>query len=191
MCNRVQSLPLYYYTITNLKVKKSISIIFATLLLTCLVSCEDDSPTSGYSVFFKCDMAFYPFNQITSFGQFITVRGRGYKSYEVTDAVGNTTLTNLTELELRNRYDYGLGGLIIGTPSMCDGAIWVYDWACPNCDNARYRLRIANDATGHATCDNCGVVYDLNSGGISIKGRGRTLWRYRYAAFGTEVVIRN
>lgn len=189
MCNRVQSLPLYYYTITNLKMKKSISIIFATLLLTCLVSCEDDSPTSGYSVFFKCDMAFYPFNQITSFGQFITVRGKGsMTSYEVTDANGTKTSHQLPDKVI---FHYGLGGLIIGTPSMCDGAIWVYDWACPNCDNARYRLRIANDATGHATCDNCGVVYDLNSGGIPIKGRGRTLWRYRYAAFGTEVVIRN
>ena len=61
MYNRVLSLPLYYYTITNLKMKKSISVIFVALLLTCLVSCEDDSPTSGYSVFFKCDMAFYPF----------------------------------------------------------------------------------------------------------------------------------
>jgi hypothetical protein len=171
--------------------KKTLSLLAVVCLFVTLVSCEDDSPTSGYSVFFKCDMAFHPFNQITSFGQFITVRGKGYRSYEVTDANGYTTLTNLTEIEMRNHYDYGLGGLIIGTPSMCDGAIWVYDWACPNCDNARYRLRITRDGTGFATCDNCGVVYDLNSGGIPVKGKGRTLWRYKYAAFGTEVVIRN
>ena len=131
-------------------------------------------------------------NQITSFGQFITVRAKnGNKSYEVTDAAGNTTLHNLTEIELRNRYYYGLGGLIIGTPTMCDGEIWVYDWACPNCDNARYRLDLSRDATGLATCPHCGIVYDLNIGGIPVKGKGRTLWKYRYSKFGTEVVIIN
>ncbi len=172
--------------------KKSLLLISILSLLLTTTSCEEESSYSGYSVNFKCDMAYHPFNQITSFGQFITVRVKnGNKSYEVTDAAGNTTLHNLTEIELRNRYYYGLGGLIIGTPTMCDGEIWVYDWACPNCDNARYRLDLSRDATGLATCPHCGIVYDLNIGGIPVKGKGRTLWKYRYSKFGTEVVIIN
>ena len=172
--------------------RKIMTLLASLTLLVAVTSCEIDAPTSGYAVYFKCDMAFSPFDQITSFGQFITVRNKNsHRSYEVTDATGNVTTHNLTDLELRNPYNYGLGGLIIGTPSMCDGEICVYDWACPTCDNARYRLEIARDATGQATCPNCGVVYDLNIGGIPIKGKGRTLWRYKYSKFGTEVLIIN
>ena len=170
--------------------KKRITLLTLTLLLA-ITSCEVESPSSGYQVYFTCDFAFHPFNQITSYGQFITIKRKYNKSYEVTDANGNKITTNLTELELRTPYFYGLGGLIIGTPSMCDGNIWVYDWACPACETAQYRLEISNDATGLATCPNCSNVYDLNSGGIPIKGKSRTLWRYNYFTNGTTIVIRN
>lgn len=171
--------------------KKRLTTFLIVILCMNIIACEDESPTSGYQVYFKCDMTYHPFNQITSFGQFITVKMKNNRSYEVTDANGYTTVTNLSELEMRNPYHYGLGGLIIGTPSMCDGNIWIYDWSCPTCDIARYRLNITRDATGLASCDKCGNVYDLNSGGIPIKGKGRPLWRYKYTTFGTEVIIRN
>lgn len=172
--------------------KKTITLLTLFALLLCLNACDEDSPYSGYAVNFKCDVAFHPFNQVTSYGQFVTVRPKnGYRSYEVTDANGISTTYNLTEIELRNKFQYGLGGLIIGTPSVSNGNIWVYDWACPMCDNARYRLRLSHDATGHATCDNCGVVYDLNNEGIPVIGKGRPLLRYKYTLFGTELFIRN
>lgn len=169
--------------------KKTITLL-TLILLTTTTSCDVESPTSGYQVYFTCDYAYHPFNQITSYGQFITIE-RKNKSYEITDANGNKTTTYLTEIELRTPYHYGLGGLIIGTPSMCDGNIWVYDLACPSCEIARYRLEIARDATGLATCPNCGNIYDLNSGGIPIKGKSRPLWKYNYFTNGTTIVVRN
>lgn len=175
--------------------------LFASLtLLVAVTSCEIEPITSGYAVYFKCDMTNPPFNQIASSGQFITVRrNKTNGSYEVTDAKGDVTYHYLSKSELlvtNNRgYDYGLGGLIIGTPSMCDGKIWAYDLACPNCDNPRYRLELARDATGHATCPNCGVVFGLNIGGLPVDGKGngkkRELWPYKCNIFGMEVEIIN
>ncbi len=171
--------------------KKRITLLTLILVLS-ITSCDVESSTSGYQVYFTCDFAYHPFNQITSYGQFITVKRKNNKSYEVTDANGYKTTTNLTENELRNPYYYGLGGLIIGTPSATgDGNIWVYDWACPACETARYRLEIAHDGTGRATCPKCSNVYDLNSGGIPIEGKSRPLWKYNYFISGTTIVIRN
>ncbi len=170
---------------------KRIFTLFILMMAMTIVSCEVESSASGYQVYFTCDMAYYPFDQISSFGQFITVKRNNNKSYGVTDANGYKTNINLTEIELRTPYFYGLGGLIIGTPSMCDGNIWVYDWACPACETARYRLEVARDGTGLATCHNCGNIYDLNSGGIPIKGKSRRLWKYNYFTNGTTIVIRN
>ena len=170
---------------------KKITALLALILTLAISSCDVESPASGYQVYFTCDMAFHPFNQISSFGQFITVKRKGTKSYEVTDANGHTTTHNLTEIELRQPYHYGLGGLIIGTPSTSDGNIWVYDWACPACETARYRLEIARNGTGLATCPNCHNMYDLNSEGIPVKGKSRPLWRYNYIISGTTILIRN
>ena len=171
--------------------KKMKKIIILLTLIFSITSCDIESPSSGYQVYFVCDMAYTPFNQITSFGQFITVKRKGTKSYEVTDANGYTTTHNLTEMELRTPYYYGLGGLIIGTPSTSDGNIWVYDWGCPACDPGVQRLEIANDGTGHATCPKCHNVYDLNSEGIPINGKSRRLFRYKYLTSGTTIEIRN
>ena len=99
---------------------------FFLLLITALttLSCDTESPYSGYSVFFTCDASFHPFNQASSYGQFITIRRKSSTSYEVTDVQGTKHTHNLTEAEARQKFYYGLGGLIIGTPSMEDGQIW-------------------------------------------------------------------
>lgn len=162
-----------------------------TLLITALtaLSCDTESPYSGYSVFFTCDASFHPFNQASSYGQFITIRRKSSTSYEVTDAQGTKHTHNLTEAEARQKFYYGLGGLIIGTPSMEDGQIWAYDLACPNCEMARYRLQ--TDHIGRASCNNCGSIYDLNCGGIPIEGKSRILWRYRVHTAGTFITVQN
>ncbi len=165
------------------------SLLIILLLTTGIVSCDTESPFSGYSVFFTCDAAFHPFNQINSFGQFVTVRRKNSTSYEVTDAMGNTEIRQLTEQEARQQFYYGLGGLIIGTPSLEDGTIKAYDLACPNCDMARHRLTINN--LGFAMCNNCAAKFDLNSGGIPIEGKSRTMWRYRVFTTGTFVTVQN
>ncbi len=167
--------------------KRSKLILIIAMLLVC--ACDEESPYSGYSVFFSYDETYSPFNQASSLGEFITVRRKNNVSYEVTDVFGAAHTIQLNEQEARQQFFYGLGGLIIGTPSMGDGNIWAYDWACPNCDIARYRLDI-NDI-GHANCHNCGSTFDLNSGGITIEGKSRRLWRYRVFRDGTKIIIQN
>ena len=73
---------------------------------------------------------------------------------------------------------------------MGDGNIWAYDWACPNCDIARYRVEI-DYTMGYAICPHCAVKFDLNSSGIAIEGKSRPLWRYRVYDNGAEVIIQN
>lgn len=166
--------------------KRVITALFAILMT---VSCDTESPYSGYSVFFTCDASFYPFNQMSSFGQFITIRRKSSTSYEITDAQDRKHTHNLSEAEARQKFYYGLGGLILGTPSLEDGNIWAYDLACPNCEMARYRLLL--DEIGRASCDNCGSIYDLNCGGIPIEGKSRVLWRYRVHTAGTFITVQN
>lgn len=162
---------------------------FLIALLFCLTACDDESSDSGYSVFFSCDITYSPFNQASSLGEFITVKRKNNTSYEVTDVFGQKHVRQLSEIEARQQFFYGLGGLIIGTPSLQDGSIWAYDWACPRCEQARYRLTL-NDV-GVAECDNCGCRFDLNSGGIPIEGDSRTMWRYRVLFDGTRIVVQN
>ncbi|MBR2637636.1 MAG: hypothetical protein IKD40_02185 [Bacteroidaceae bacterium] len=168
--------------------KKIILLLLAILVLS---GCETDSPYSGYAVYFTCDTGYYPFNHATSLGQFITVRRKqgGTPSYEVTDAVGNKHIHQLTEMEARQQFQYGLGGLIIGTPSLEGGTLWAFDLACPNCDSQRHRLEL--DDIGRAQCPNCNALFDLNSGGIPIEGKSRVMWRYRVFTAGTMVTIQN
>ncbi|MBR5275964.1 MAG: hypothetical protein IKU35_02360 [Bacteroidaceae bacterium] len=172
---------------------KSITkLFFAFALLITLVACENENPFSGFRAYFKCDTAYHPFNQVTSYGQFITVRPKNsYSAYEVTDANGNRTTHNLTEVELREKFQFGSGGLIIGTPALGDGTIWVYDLTCTSCATARDRLNVAHDGSGLASCSKCGSVFDLNNEGIAVKGKSHPLWRYKYTMLGTELIIRN
>jgi hypothetical protein len=145
-----------------------------TLLLTIVLAfagCEVENPYSSYRANIVFDGNIYPYNQARSFGQFICIKqGANIGQYRVTDAIGKTQTVNIPEIHLQQgRFYYGLGGLIIGTPSMGDGTIWAYDWACPDCDLARYRVEI-DYTMGHATCPRCATKFDLNSGGIAIEG---------------------
>ena len=166
--------------------KRYLILIISILLL---VACSGDSPYSGYAAFFTCDTSFSPFNQVTSFGQFITVKRKSSTSYEATDLQGNIYEHQLTEMEARQKFQYGLGGFIIGSPTLEEGEVYAYDWACPNCDMARYRLDI--DEIGIASCHNCNTKFDLNSGGIPIEGDSRVLWRYKVFMTGTYLTIQN
>lgn len=169
--------------------KKTFVILF--ILLTGITSCETESPYSGYSAFFTCDIYLQPLmNQITSFGRFVTVRPTTNRlGYTITDMDGNTHEYQLSEMEARQNFQYGLGGFIIGTPAACDNEIWVYDWACPNCNQQKHRLGIDN--TGIAVCHKCGAKFDLNSGGIPIEGESRTLWRYKSFLTGSYLTVQN
>ena len=168
------------------------SILTLILIALTLTSCETESPYSGYAVYFTCDAAFAPYNQMNNLGEFITIRRRqgSTPSYELTDALGNKHIHQLTEAEARQQFYYGLGGLIIGRPiTDSNGSIYAFDLACPNCDTQRHRLNI--DHLWRATCPNCATVFDLNLGGIPIEGKSRVLWRYRVFSTGSIVTVHN
>lgn len=169
--------------------------IHLSLLLTIILAftgCDEESPYSGYAVNFSFDKSIHPYNQVNSYGQFICVRrGANVGEYKLTDTLGKTQTVNIPQIQIQQgTFHYGCGGLIIGTPMNCDGAIWAYDWACPKCDNSRHRINL--DYTfGHAICPNCATKFDLNSGGIPIDGDSRPLWRYRVFDLGSNVLIQN
>ena len=163
-----------------------------TFILLGIVSCDTESPYSGYAVYFTCDAAFAPYNHINSLGQFITIKRKqgSTPSYELTDALGNKHIHQLTEAEARQQFQYGLGGLIIGRPlSDNNGEIHAFDLSCPSCDSQRHRLSI--DHLWQATCPNCRTIFDLNLGGIPIEGKSRVLWRYRVSTMGSIVTVHN
>ena len=157
-----------------------------------LAACEGDNPYSSYHANVIFDGNIYPYNQARSFGQFICIRkGDNIGEYKVTDAIGQTITVSIPQIYLQQgKFYYGLGGLIIGTPSIGDGTLWAYDWACPSCDLARYRVEI-DYTMGHATCPRCATKFDLNSSGIAIDGDSRPLGRYRVFDNGSEVIIQN
>lgn len=170
-------------------------IVHLTLIMTfilALAGCEEESPYSTYRVNFSFDSTIHPYNQARSHGQFICIKaGANIGQYKLTDANGNTTTVNIPQIQMQQSpFYYGLGGLIIGTPTACNNNIWAYEWACPKCDLQRYRLNI-DYVLGHATCNRCSTKFDLNSGGIAIEGNSRPMWHYRVIDTGAEVVVQN
>ena len=167
-----------------------------TLLLISVLAfagCEGESLYSSYHARFIFDGNIHPYNQARSFGQFIAVRkGNNVGQYRLTDAQGNTQTVNIPQIHLQQgAFYYGLGGLLIGTPSTYgDGNLIAYDWACPSCDIARHRVEI-DYVMWHATCPNCHTKFDLNSGGIPIEGQSRPLRQYRVFDSGAEVIVQN
>ena len=162
------------------------------MLTFVLLGCESENPYSSYHVNVIFDGTAHPYIQARSPGQFICIRqGANIGEYKLTDARGNTQTVNIPQIHLQQgKFHYGLGGLIIGTPIMNDGALMAYDWACPECNLARYRVEI-DYTTGYAICPHCATKFDLNSSGIAIEGEARPLWQYRVFDNGTEVIIRN
>ena len=172
--------------------KKNITALLIAITTLFIAACDEESPYSGYIVNFSFDKSIHPYNQVNSFGEYICVRrGANAGEYRLTDAFGNTQTVNIPQIQLQqNTFHFGLGGLIIGTPMNSDGNIWAYDWACPRCDNSRYRVEI-DRTMGHAKCPECATKFDLNSGGIAIEGNSRPMWHYRVFDNGTTVIIQN
>lgn len=159
--------------------KRAIFIITAILAVT---ACSDESSSSGYPVYFSCDASIYPYNIVQGLGQYITITRSGGAAYKIRYYEGREEVEKtekLTAIQLQQgTFQYGRGGLIIGTPSAYDGNMWAYDLACPKCDLTNRKLSVTQPV-GHAHCTKCNSKYDLNSGGIPIEGDTRPLWRYK------------
>lgn len=173
------------------------------VILTCMVclsACKDEI-SSTYST--KYPVRFYYevagstelYNAMGNPGQFVTVRQVSGK-IRVTNSVGSHDYT-LSQVGY-SEFEFGLGGLIIGTsstPNMSGGYdLMAYDLACPNCDRQSYRLTVKDNGT--ALCSHCGNSYDLNNYGwiISVTDNSkeyRSLYRYRIMYNGVAVNVNN
>lgn len=172
--------------------KNILFVLFAAVIL--LTGCsDDDNPYSGYRANFIFNGTEHPYNQARTPGQYICVKhGANIGLYKLTDARGNTTTVQIPEIYLQqSTFHYGLGGLIIGTPSAYgDGNLMAFDWACPSCQVQKHRVKI-DYVMGHATCPKCSAKFDLNSGGIAIEGKSDPLMRYRVIDNGSTVIVQN
>ncbi|MCQ2074774.1 MAG: hypothetical protein MJY77_06235 [Bacteroidaceae bacterium] len=175
--------------------KKSVSIVLLTAFLAVPQSCENSySIYSGrYRVNYMFNPNIPPYNAVTSVGTFVSVRCVGTELV-VTDAGKKTTRWPMSEAELRS-FCFGLGGLIIGTPSLDNdhGQVFAYDLACPICDKASARLGFGS--TGVAECPSCHSKFDLNNNGFVIsagdKVEPRPLYRYPVSQGGQTITIAN
>lgn len=170
--------------------------IFALILILTVSGCSKIGNYQVYSnkylVNYSCNTTISPFNQINSLGRFVSVRIKGME-LEVTDSDGNTSSHQMSETDMRS-FVLGLGGLIIGTPSLNNDnlSVYAYDLACPICDKAKHRLTF--NYLGIAKCNNCQSSWDLNNNGfihISTAKETRPLYRYPVSIYNNYITIRN
>ena len=170
--------------------------IFALILILTVSGCSKIGNYQVYSnkypVNYSCNTTISPFNQINSLGRFVSVRIKGME-LEVTDSDGNTSNHQMSETDMRS-FVLGLGGLIIGTPSLNNDnlSVYAYDLACPICDKAKHRLTF--NYLGIAKCNNCKSSGDLNNNGlkqIPTAKETRQLYRYPVSIYNNYITIRN
>lgn len=170
--------------------------IFALILILTVSGCSKIGNYQVYSnkypVNYSCNTTISPFNQINSLGRFVSVRIKGME-LEATDSDGNTSSHQMSETDMRS-FVLGLGGLIIGTPSLNNDnlSVYAYDLACPICDKAKHRLTF--NYLGIAKCNNCKSSWDLNNNGFiqnSTVKEARPLYRYPVSIYNNYITIRN
>ena len=167
----------------------------ALLLLTTCTK-EDLQATSMYSTKYRvmCGFTVISYKELQpavgGFGIFAIIRQIGSEIYMECENLKSDPLYNMDALQ--KDFHFGCGGLIIGKDY--DDTMRCFDLACPNCDQAQYRLTIKGD---EATCKHCGIIYKLtNMGAIVDKGNGlhpepRPLYQYHIVYNGIMVQMYN
>lgn len=171
-------------------------LFFALILVLTVSGCSKIGNYQVYSnkypVNYSCNTTVSPFNQINSLGRFVSVRIKGME-LEAIDADGNVSRHQMSETDMRT-FALGLGGLIIGTPSLNNDnfSVYAFDMGCPVCDRAKYRLTFNH--LGIAKCSNCKSSWNLNNNGFiqsSTVKEARPLYRYPVTVYNNYVTVRN
>ena len=185
------------------KIHVTIAII-SIIIIGVFTSCDkDDLTTNRYST--KYPVRFYYetavstelMNAVGNPGQFVTIRPITGKII-IANTQSETTYS-LSQIGYKE-FEYGLGGLIVGTsstPNVNGGFDLVaYDLGCPNCDRKSIRLTLRDNGTTY--CKSCGISYDLNNFGWILEtpenckfDKPRGLYNYRifYTATATGMAI--
>lgn len=159
--------------------KRNILLILSLLLAGACERNNYSTFSNKYKVFFSCETAASPYNQLTTPGRFLSVR-KGEGKLLITDSDGNKYEEPLSAAQ-NGSFLFGLAGLIIGTPTFNNDnmSIWAYDLGCPECDSPGTRLKF--DLQGAATCSKCEGSWNLNANGTPVNTDGkqnRPLYRY-------------
>ena len=181
-------LPSKFFTLKN-------SLITLLLLLT---ACGAETAYSSWSCRFIFNNGTYLDQTIgvainpTVTGIFckITEESRGGTRYLIFENnQGMSSRHQMMAEELRQNIRLGQnGGIIVGVQNF--GGFAAYDLQCPNCARREnniitpyYPLTLDKKGSGIVTCGKCGDQYDLNNGGLLVKGQegDKGLERYRNA----------
>ena len=167
--------------------------------LFCICACSDSYKeySRKYPVNFSYQVTASQqlFTTMGNYGQFCTIRR------ETNDGKTEIVMTNssgtgrYTINQTQKYFNYGLGGLIVGTNIY--GEHLAYDLACPNCERNNRRLSL--DDAGYATCKYCGLSYDMNNHGVIAskdstarpQTDARGMLRYRITYNGTTIAVYN
>jgi len=162
--------------------------LFIILSFLFFVSCNDNyfSSLPNVPVNFSCSLLQSPYSLITTPNQFFTVKknGQGF----VVASPGQKPFYG-------NKYGVYLGnaGIILGNSSF--HGYCAYDLACPweyKKNNEIVAIELQN-TLDTAICHHCKSKYDLNNGGIRMKGvSDEQLKVYRNISFrGNEITVTN
>ena len=138
----------------------------ALLLLLC--GCEGtmfDSSLPDFPVNFSCSLMQAPYVDIRTPNQYISIRKNTNGTCTGITSTGKTFSVNKYNLYL------GYGGLIVGNSPF--NGYCAFDAACPyDYKNSRKKVivELQTDGVGKAVCPECKTEYDLNNGGIPVKG---------------------
>lgn len=147
---------------------KRYSVIFILLLGVCLSSCDkinEESPVPKYTVSFSIDYRIYAPILDTQGGYYTIIKPTEYGQY------------------------LGYSGLLIFHGF--DDRFYAFDLCCPyECER---EIRIVPEATGRATCPECGSEYDIGFGtGRPTKGPStKFLRRYNVTVSGSLIRVTN
>ncbi len=176
-------------------------LLFLSLFVT---SCTKDLVTSRYSTEHYVNIVFSPISAFLPLQQVLGSPGFGNpgECAVIRKYSTKVTITSSTQQAfdctdaLVMRGSLGCGGLIVGTDY--DSQYYAYDLACPNCNQAQFRLTVPFDGRGIVTCDHCHISYNLNNYGSIQSTEGNTLhsnprglFCYQITYDGTSVTIYN
>ena len=150
----------------NMKILPTLRKPLAALLLLC--SCEGvvfDSSLPDFPVNFSCSLVQVPYVVITTPNQYFSIQRNTNGSC--------SGITSTGESFSASKYDYrlGYGGLIVGNSPF--NGYCAFDAACPydyKNERKKVSVELQTDGIGKAICPECGTEYDLNNGGIPVKG---------------------
>ena len=174
-----------------------LTAVAAVVLVMAGCTKEDFQATSKYSTRYRVICGF----NVASYKELLpAVGGAGTTFATIRQAGGELHMEcenlvsdpNYKMDALQKDFQFGCGGLILGNDY--SGTLCCFDLACPNCDQAQFRLTVKD---AQATCKHCGIVYALeNDTYILDKGNGmhpdpRGLYQYRAIYNGIMVQMSN